>query len=77
MKAMTATLNARTRKSQSLRTATIATIFDVPMSSPTINFLSSLFLIISAAQAVADAENTDFYKNELPPDVQNITKEKN
>jgi hypothetical protein len=30
----------------------------------------------TAAKAVADAENTDFYKNELTPDVQNITKEK-
>jgi hypothetical protein len=30
----------------------------------------------TAAKAVADAENTDFYKKELTPDVQNITKEK-
>ena len=30
----------------------------------------------TAAQAVADAENTDFYKNELTPDIQKITKEK-
>jgi hypothetical protein len=30
----------------------------------------------TAAQAVADAEKTDFYQKELTPDVQNITKEK-
>ena len=30
----------------------------------------------TAAQAVADAEKTDFYKNELTPDIQTITKEK-
>ena len=30
----------------------------------------------TAAKAVADAQNTDFYKNELTADVQKITKEK-
>ncbi len=30
----------------------------------------------TAAKAVTDAENTDFYKNQLSPDIQNITKEK-
>ena len=30
----------------------------------------------TASKAVADAEKTDFYKNELTADVQKITKEK-
>ena len=30
----------------------------------------------TAAKAVADAEKTDFYKNELTVDVQNITKKR-